>query len=72
VSTAITLIDVARASLCELRDDYITWLMDKDQPPWPHTSPEAKAIFAVRLDPAAFGGDTELVSRRLGGECECQ
>lgn len=28
-STALELLDVARASLCELRDDYNKWLMDK-------------------------------------------
>lgn len=56
-STAITLIDVARASLCELRDDYTTWLMDKGQPPWPQMSPEAQAVYGTRLDPVDFGND---------------
>jgi four helix bundle suffix protein len=56
-STAITLLDVARASLCELRDDYTTWLMDNNLPPWSQKSADAKAVFDVRLDPAAFGND---------------
>ena len=56
-STAITLIDVGRASLCELRDDYTTWLMDAGQPPWRQASEEARAVFAVRFNPAEFGDD---------------
>lgn len=57
VSTAIQLIDVGRASLCELRDDYITWLLDHNQVPWLHSSPAASAVFALRFDPATFGDD---------------
>ena len=57
VSDCIRLMDVGRASLCELRDDYITWLLDKGQPPWRQDTPEARAVFAVRLDPADYGND---------------
>lgn len=57
ISTAITLIDVGRGSLCELRDDYTTWLMDAGQPPWRQASDEARAVFEVRFDPAEFGED---------------
>jgi four helix bundle suffix protein len=57
VSSAITLLDVARASLCELRDDYTTWLMDANQCPWRQSSDEARAVFDVRLAPANFGDD---------------
>ena len=56
-STAIQLIDVGRASLCELRDDYTTWLMDHGQPPWKQTSMEAQAVFHIRFDAANFGDD---------------
>lgn len=56
-ATAIQLIDVGRASLCELRDDYTTWIMDHGQPPWRQTLEEARAIFGVRFDPANFGED---------------
>ena len=55
--TALKLIDVAKASLCELRDDYLTFLMDKGLAPWRMDSPEARAVYAVRLDPAAYGDD---------------
>ena len=56
-STAIQLLDVARASLCELRDDYNKWLMMKDQAPWPIKSEEAQRIYAVRLDKPDYGDD---------------
>lgn len=55
--TALKLIDVAKASLCELRDDYLTWLLDKNLPPWRKDSEEARAVYAVRLDPADYGDD---------------
>ena len=55
--TALKLLDVAKASLCELRDDYITFLMDRASPPWPSDSPEARALYAIRLDPANYGPD---------------
>lgn len=55
--TALKLLDVAKASLCELRDDYLTFLMDRASPPWPADSPEARAVYAVRLDPADYGPD---------------
>lgn len=52
--TALKLLDVAKASLCELRDDLLTFLLDRSAVPWSNASPEARAVFAVRLDPAAF------------------
>jgi four helix bundle suffix protein len=51
------LLDVARASLCELRDDYNKWLMMQWQAPWPMESEEAKRVFGVRLDPPDYGDD---------------
>ena len=57
MQTTLKLIDVAKASLCELRDDYLTWLLDKNLPPWPQRSPEAQAVYAVRFDAAAYGDD---------------
>ena len=53
----LKLIDVAKASLCELRDDYLTWLLDKNLPPWPMRSPEAQEVYAVRFDAANYGDD---------------
>lgn len=57
MQTALKLLDVARASLCELRDDYLTWLMDADLVPWPQSSPEAQAVFSARLGEANIGDD---------------
>lgn len=57
MQTALKLLDVSRASLCELRDDYLTWLMDAGLAPWPQNSPEAQAVYAVRLAEANIGSD---------------
>ena len=57
MQTTLKLIDVAKASLCELRDDYLTWLLDKDLPPWPQRSAEAQEVYAVRFDAANYGDD---------------
>jgi four helix bundle suffix protein len=54
-ATAIELLDVARASLCELRDDYNKWLMIQWQAPWPMDSQDAQSIYGVRLDPPNYG-----------------
>lgn len=56
-STAIELLDVARASLCELRDDYNKWLMMQWQAPWPMQSDAAKRVYGVRLDAPDYGAD---------------
>ncbi|HBC86108.1 MAG TPA: hypothetical protein DCZ94_04050 [Lentisphaeria bacterium] len=56
-ATALELLDVARASLCELRDDYSKFLMMNWQAPWPMNSEEAKRIYAVRLDAPDYGND---------------
>lgn len=57
MQTTLKLIDVAKASLCELRDDYLTWLLDKNLPPWPMRSPEAQEVYAVRFDAPNYGDD---------------
>ena len=57
MQTTLKLIDVAKASLCELRDDFLTWLLDKNLPPWPMRSPEAQEVYAVRFDAANYGDD---------------
>ena len=57
MQTTLKLIDVAKASLCELRDDYLTWLLDKNLPPWPQCSPEAQEVYAVRFDAPTYGED---------------
>jgi len=56
-ATALELLDVARASLCELRDDYNRWLMLQGQAPWPKESAEAARVYGVRLDAPDYGND---------------
>jgi len=56
-SSATELLDVARASLCELRDDYNKCLMMQWKAPWPMKSPEAQRIYGVRLDRPEYGDD---------------
>jgi restriction system protein len=56
-ATALELLDVARASLCELRDDYNKWLMMQWQAPWPMESAEAQRVYGVRLDAPDYGND---------------
>ena len=65
-SSAIELLDVARASLCELRDDYNKWLMMQRHAPWPMESEEAKRVYGVRLDPPDCGAPTRLRRTRDG------
>ncbi len=56
--TEMRLTDVARASLAELAGDYINWLLLRDKVPWKKSSPEARAVYAVRLDKTAYAEDT--------------
>ena len=56
-ATATTLLDVARASLCELRDDYLKWLMKQELAPWAMHSPDAQRVYGMRLDKPDYGDD---------------
>ncbi len=55
--TEMKLTDVAKASLCELRGDYETWLMRRRQAPWRRDTPEAKALFDLRFDKPEYSDD---------------
>lgn len=55
--TEMRLTDVARASLAELAGDYLNWLLQQEQVPWGKATPEARAVYAVRLDKAEYGED---------------
>ena len=48
----LDLLNVAKASLGELRDDYLKWLMRDKQLPWDAAGPEALAVQELDLDPA--------------------
>lgn len=56
-ASALELLDVARASLCELRDDYNAWLMMDGQAPWPMDSAAAQRLYGLRLDAPDYGSD---------------
>jgi len=47
----------AKASLCELRDSYETWLMRNGNLPWRKDSAEAKAVSGMRLDTPSYSDD---------------
>jgi four helix bundle suffix protein len=55
--TEMKLTDVARASLMELQGDYEDWLAQNGKVPWNKNSPEARAVFAIRLDRPAYKDD---------------
>lgn len=55
--TEMKLTDVARASLCELRGDYETWLLQRGQSPWKRHDPEVRTLFEVRLDKPNYSDD---------------
>ena len=57
MQNVLKLLDVAKASLCELRDDYMTWLLDRGLPPWRTASDEAQAVYRVLIDKADYGDD---------------
>jgi hypothetical protein len=56
-ASALELLDVARASLCELRDDFNVWLLRRGQAPWPMDSAAAQRVYGVRLDAPDYGDD---------------
>ena len=64
-STAIELLDAARASLCELRDDFNKWLMMRGQAPWPMAGEEAQKEPAMNK---TLDLDGKRALRRHGGE----
>lgn len=49
VQGVLKLLEDAKASLCELRNDYLVWLLDRGGGPWPIESDEAKSVSAVRV-----------------------
>ena len=55
--TEMKLTDVARASLAELANDYLNWLMRQDQTPWSVNSQEYKAVNSIQLDRPTYNDD---------------
>lgn len=55
--TEMKLIDVARASLTELANDYLNWLMQLEQVPWSVNSPDYIQIAHIQLDKPEYKDD---------------
>ena len=55
--TEMKLTDVARASLAELANDYLNWLLLHGQVPWSINSPEYRAVNTIQLDRPAYKDD---------------
>ena len=56
------LTDVARASLAELANDYLNWLLRGEDVPWSVKSEEHKAVTAVQFDPPTYKDDVQHLS----------
>lgn len=60
--TEMKLTDVARASLAELGNDYVNWLLSQEQIPWSVYSEEHKRVTAVQLDRPNYKDDVQHLS----------
>ena len=55
--TEMKLTDVARSSLAELAGDFINWLLQQGKVPWGKDTPDAREVYAIRLDQPSYGED---------------
>ena len=55
--TEMKLTDVARASLAELGNDYLNWLLQHEQAPWSNKSPEYLQVSRIQFDKPEFSDD---------------
>ena len=55
--TEMKLVDVARASLAELANDYTNWLLQHEQTPWSIHEPQLQQIQAIQLDKITYNDD---------------
>ena len=55
--TEMKLTDVARASLAELANDYLNWLLRQESIPWSVSSGEHLAVSNIRLDSPVYNDD---------------
>ncbi|MBO7124535.1 MAG: four helix bundle suffix domain-containing protein [Bacteroidales bacterium] len=60
--TEMKLTDVARASLAELANDYVNWLMKQNNVPWSVKSIEHKSVCDVHLDNPTYKDDVQHLS----------
>ena len=57
--TEMKLTDVARASLAELANDYLNWLLRQESIPWSVNSSEYRAVNNVRFDRPDYKDDVQ-------------
>lgn len=57
--TEMKLTDVARASLAELANDYLNWLLRQECVPWSIQSHEYQTISNIRLDVPTYNDDVQ-------------
>lgn len=57
--TEMRLTDVARASLSELANDYINWMLRHEQAPWSVKADQHKKVTAVQLDKPTYKDDVQ-------------
>ncbi len=57
--TEMKLTDVARASLAELANDYLNWMLLHERIPWSVNAPEYQAIHHVILDRPTYKDDVQ-------------
>ena len=60
--TEMKLTDVARATLSELANDYLNWLLRQESIPWSIHSVEYKAVCAIQLDRPDYNDDVHYRS----------
>lgn len=60
--TEMKLTDVARASLAELANDYLNWLLLHENIPWSMNSPEYRAVNGIQFDRPLYKDDVQHLS----------
>ena len=66
--TEMKLTDVARASLAELENDYLNWLLMHENVPWSVNDPEYQRVSNVALDRPTYRDDVQHLSSIHTGE----
>ncbi len=62
--TEMKLTDVARASLAELANDYLNWLLLHDTLPWSTNSSDYDAVNSIQLDRPTYKNDVQYLSSK--------
>lgn len=60
--TEMKLTDVARASLSELANDYLNWLLQWESVPWSNKSSEHQSVSHIQLDYPTYKDDVQHLS----------